>query len=61
MDTQICVHGITLYNRSELRYLLLSCIIPTLFVYFLACHPYIFLHFYFLVYINSHMDPDNYA
>ena len=24
---------------------LLSCIIPTLFAYFLACHPYIFLHF----------------
>ena len=28
---------------------LLSCIIPTLFAYFLARHPYIFLHFYFLV------------
>ena len=24
---------------------LLSCIISTLFAYFLACHPYIFLHF----------------
>ena len=24
---------------------LLSCIIPTLFAHFLACHPYIFLHF----------------
>ena len=29
---------------------LLSCIIPTLFAYFFACHPFICLHFYFLVY-----------
>ena len=28
-----------------IRWPLLSCIIPTLFAYFLACHPYIFLHF----------------
>ena len=29
-----------------IRWPLLSCIIRTLFAYFLACHPYIFLHFY---------------
>ena len=28
-----------------IRWPLLSCIIPTLFAHFLACHPYIFLHF----------------
>ena len=41
-----------------IRWPLLSCIIPTLFAYFLACHPYIFLHFqcflfFYFLYIGT--------
>ena len=38
-------------------WLLLSCIIPTLFPYFLACHPYIFIFlFLYFFYVNLKID-----
>ena len=45
---------ITVENDAGMRIYLHYYIIPTLFVYFLVCHPYIHLHFlmgFFLMYL----------